>query len=896
MRENKEHEMKNFAQASLVSAIVVLSALLCVLNIVSGWELWTLPILVIASVIACFIHVRQSMSASTRVHIYAAILLIELFYYCVNIYMIFDSPVVIIMVMILFAMTQEHILVWLALLTGFAGMILHLFQVGWTTGLDLSFASILRTVLHITLVIIAGALVVNIEKTVRGTRESYEEQIQSLIEQNKSANNFLANVSHEIRTPINAVVGLTGVCMEKSENPEVKESLASVVLAGQKISEQINDILDYSEIDMERLAVNTEDYRIDSVLKDIIRKIEPYKKEELELVINVAVDVPAVLHSDVNKIKGILWHLILNGLKYTDEGGVYVHISSVKCDYGINLIIEVSDTGIGMTEEEIGNVFDRFYQADSEVTRKAGGLGLGLSITAGFVRALGGFITLDSKKKVGTRVHVSLPQRVVDGSECMKLIYRENLVIGSFLDFNKYEHPQVREYYNEMIRDVVRDLRVQLHRADDVDNLKQISKKVKMTHLFLGEDEYKRDPKFMEELAKNTVVVVVADKDFSLPEGSAIRLLRKPFFGFPILEVLNIRVDELIKGEKRAVFPGVRALVVDDEPLNLTVATGILQRYQMRVTTVASGAEAVEICERSTFDIIFMDHMMPGMDGVQTMKRIRLSSNPACKDIPVVALTANATSTAREMFAAEGFSGFVSKPIELVELERVMWTVLPKNRALYEDVKKPDIPETRNAEEKAKGEEPTLTFGKLPEDAQKTNEEFEEILKKAGINPSIGRSYVQNDDTFYKTLLQEFHNDAEKKLSRINECYEKEDYKNYEILVHAVKSTAKMIGAEELSDRALALEQAADEADADFLRENHEDMIRDLIVVAEAAGRAVSGNGAADDDDRDVIVFSPDDDKTDDDEVFAFTPDEEDDDDDDEVFVFEPTSEGGDAS
>ncbi len=856
MRENNENELKTFAHVSLVTAIVVFSILNFVLNLISGWEKWVLLLLIFAPVISCVMHIKKHPALNSRMRIYVIILIIETFYYCDNIYKIYDAAPVVVMVMILFAMSQEYLFVWLAMFAGYAGMIFHLMEKKAENALKTDNLNVTRTVLHFAIIFLAGILVLSIEKTVRVMRESFEDKIKALKDQNNSASDFLANVSHEIRTPINAVVGLTGVCIEKESDENIKNDLESIASAGQRISDQISDILDYSEIDIEKLAVNEEDYMVSSVVQDIVNKIEPYKSDNIELVIDVEPTLPAVLHSDAAKIKKILIHLILNGLKYTNEGGVFVHITSEKRDYGINLNIEVSDTGIGMNEQELARVFERFYQVNSGITRRAGGLGLGMPITAGFVRALGGFITMDSEPGKGTRVRVSLPQKVVDKSGCMSVDSRNDLVIGSYMNFEKYEHPQVREYYNKMIKDLVVGFKMPLHRVDSIENLRMISKRVKFTHLFMGQEEYEKAPEFIDELAKKMLVYVVSNADYKLSDNSCARIMRKPFYGFPVVSALNLRHDNDLSGHEHLLCPDVRALVVDDEPLNLTVAKGILSKYQMNVTTAVSGTDAVELCRKNEYDIIFMDHMMPGMDGIETVKEIRALSVTRTREMPIVALTANATSTARELFASEGFNGFVSKPIEIIELERVIKSVLPASLMVFEKIK--DNASSDNEEDENKGN------SSEDNDYENKEPEFEEMLIKAGVNVNSGLAHVQNDMEFYRTLLEQFYDEADKKQEKLKDYYGKSDYKNYEILVHAIKSTAKMIGANELSDKALALEKAANIKDDKFISNNHLQMVNSftdtVTVIGKAIGKIATDKAVDDteeDEDEDLFFFEP---------------------------------------
>ena len=847
MRENRENEIKVFAHVSMVVTITVFSVILLVLNLVMGWEKWVDYLLVVVPVFCLTIHIKRYAIPQVRMNIYSVFLLVELFYFTYNAIKFFDCTPAIIIIMILFALGQAYGFLLLALVIGYFGMILNLYNAGVAGTMLFDTESLVRIVFHLVIVPVSGIFLLSSKKAIRRLLAGYEDRISSLREQNRSANDFLANVSHEIRTPINAVVGLTGVCIEKEDNEEIKRDLAAVVSAGHRVSDQISDILDYSEIDMNRLVVNEEDYTLASVLKDLVNKLDMYKKQEVELVIDVDPAIPAVLHSDVNKIRKILWHLVSNGIKYTEEGGVYLRLYPTPQDYGINLNIDVTDTGHGMQEDELERVFECFYQANSGRNRISGGLGLGLSVVAGFVRELGGFVTIDSQYEKGTSVHVSLPQMVSDSTECMMLENHEKLMLGSYLHFERFGVPQVRELYSNMLRNTVRGLKVQMHKVESIESLKKLTGRIPLTHLFVGESEYTSDPAFLESLTDSMTVLIIADDSFKLPPGSKIHVMRKPFYCFPVIDALNRHVANEHLGEKKLVCPGVRALVVDDERLNLTVAQGIFKQYGMIVRTAGSGTEAIDLCEKHDFDIIFMDHMMPGMDGIETAKRIRLCGNEKNRDIPVVALTANATSAAKELFMSEGFSGFVSKPVELIELEHCLKKALPAKLIRMEVQEKQPEP----VKESITQAQPS---------ANETSD-FDGLLEKAGIDTKSGRAFVQNDDDFYRTILQQFYEDHEEKKNKLCEYRKAADFKNYTILAHAVKSTAKTIGASELSEQARLLEQAGKDEDEEYITSHHEAMLKAYEVVAAAIGEALGCGSPIGDEEEEE-----------DDEIFFFAP------------------------
>ncbi|MBO6161977.1 MAG: response regulator, partial [Eubacterium sp.] len=668
------------------------------------------------------------------------------------------------------------------------------------------------------------------------------------------------------------------ICLEKDLEPDIRKDMEEIRDAGRRVSEQIGDILDYSEIDRNDLAVNYEDYMLSSVLHDLVTEIRAEKTGNLELVIDVDPSIPAMMNTDVSKLKKILRSLISNGLKYTQEGGVYVRITSEPKEYGVNLQIEVSDTGIGMSEEELERISEQFYQADSGRARSAGGLGLGISIVYGFVSALGGFMTISSKKNVGTRVHVSLPQKVMNPASCMSLSTSNTRCIGAFLHFDKYANPNVREYYNSMVRNIVNGLKVQMHRVDNVENLKRLTSSTKLTHLFVADVEYKANQELMEELSRKMVVAVVASKAFQLPEGSWAKILPKPFYCFPVTSILNMSVEDSRDTRvKRMMLRGVRALVVDDEPMNLTVARSIFKRYGMVVTTALSGPESIDLCREQEFDIVFMDHMMHGMDGVEAMKLIRAHTRYSGHEFPIIALTANAMSTAKQMFLAEGFDGFVSKPVELEELERVMARVLPKNKITYEEIG--GISEVKTD---AEGDVPTFSDEDLASLDEEPEGNFLDQLKELGIDTETGMHYCNQDEAFYQDLLVQYASDTRKKIPMLNRYREEKNYADYAIHVHSLKSTSKMVGAGELSQEARALEMAAREGNAQVIEAGHEHAMQETDRITSGILRILGQ-------DEEVLEFGPD--SKADDEILEFNPESEAD---DEILEFNPESEADD--
>lgn len=715
-----------------------------------------------------------------------------LFFYGIHKTSVFDLAPLMILIMILFSITEKTSIIRLCVITYYLTMCYDFIFV-LNHAIELTTLTVTRTLLHLGLVLVSGCLVNLVLKRRKSERVYSDKKIEKLEETNRRVEDFLANVSHELRTPINAVTGISTVMLQKEEEQEKREQLSSVQMAGKRLFGQIEDILDYTEIDTNKIRLSEENYTPSLVVSDLVSEYWEKEEKQPELLFDYDTKIPLVLFSDERKIRKILKHLVDNAMKFTQEGGVYVRIFSLKKSYGINLCIEVSDTGVGIAKDELERITERFYQTSTGRNRKVGGLGLGLSIVYGMVRVMNGFMRIESEEGRGTTVTVSIPQQVAEENPEKPLINNKNLCVACFLMTEKYKVPQVREYYNKMIAHMVKQFDILLHRVTNRDELEQLLEVTPVTHLFVGEEEYRVNKNYLEMIDSKVRIVVVAGKNIILPQEKRIEIIRKPLCTQSVLNILKEKESDLSKRKKRKMIcPGIKVLVVDDEPMNLTVAKGIFENYQMIVKTVISGKEAIAACEKERFDIIFLDHMMPEMDGIETLKQLRKMQKESGQEYIIVAFTANAVSGAKKMFMEEGFDEFVSKPIETMTLERVLCKVLPKS---------------------------SITYVSEEKEAVKADE------RKTNFDRNAGLQYCRGDEMFYRELLAQFHSESVKKRQMIEADYEQKNMEDYRIRVHALKSTAKMIGAENLSDLAKDLEMAAKEKDWDFIEKNHKEVL-----------------------------------------------------------------------
>ncbi len=819
----------------LAVTTTVFSGMLGLVALILSWELWMLPLLTAGCFSVWFLHIAKIGSDTLYENLCTGLMLVEFFFFSIHDSSLFDIPAVAcVLILALFMMNKKWIthaiegLYILVLL--YHGLILQ------TISRRMDWDEVFRLLLGAVIIFCASALARYWINRRNAQRTRYERVFSELETAGKQNALFLSNVSHELRTPINMVIGISEVALGKELPPDIRSDMTSIKLAGKRLSSQINNMLDYTEIVEGTLTPAKKEYMITSVLNDVITMTAlQSNRQHLELVFDIDPKIPAVLVGDAEKISHVLKILVENSFKFTEEGGINVRIQHRWESYGINLVVDICDTGIGMTDSQLTQMYHVFYQADSGSSRLAGGLGLGLPIAQGLLTAMGGFIHFSSNAQQGLSAHIVLPQGVADERPCITLNHPDQLCIACYFKPEKYSCDEVREYYDGLILSLVHGLGVKGYQVHNFDGLLKVQRSHELTHVFITQSEYLENPTYYEDLANTIRVVVIAEREYNLSLESRLLIIHKPFSALSVANLLNGETGERgfaedqAAGRKPFVCVGIRALAVDDEEMNLVVAKGVLGSYGIEVDTCLSGREAIALCDSTSYDIIFLDHMMPGFDGVETLKRIRKLNDGMYQDLPIIALTANTVSGAREMFRSEGFTEFVPKPIERTVLERVLRKALPKSCIRYSL-----RPVGKNAPTPDAAPPPAKKFPEPPT-AMEASEPLEEAplpqdgagallcgqLTKAGINAEMGLDYCAGDEDFYREMLRMFCGQRAGKQAEIASLYESANWTDYAVKVHALKSTSLTIGAEALSAQAKELELAGKRGDADFIQAHH---------------------------------------------------------------------------
>ncbi len=654
-----------------------------------------------------------------------------------------------------------------------------------------------------------------------------EKTAQEALAAEQSKSEFLANMSHEIRTPMNAIIGMCELVLkEKDLSKMAKEYCRNIQNAGRSLLLIINDILDFSKIESGKMNLIEDEFDLSSTINDVVSMaMTRMGNKRLELVVDVDPEIPKGIIGDELRIRQIMVNLITNAVKYTNEGIVVLKVSQTKRTYGINLTISVKDSGIGISSDNLERLFDSFQQVDTKKNRSVEGTGLGLAITKRLLTQMGGFINVESTYGEGSEFKVVIPLHVADSLPFINVKDHEDIHAVSFFKVEKFVHEAVAREYIPVLQNIGEKLRIKYEYFNNIDDLKVYLHKNEINHCFIGREELMEYREFFEDLSKSVEVIVLQNRRDSIIVPKGMRNMFKPFSAMGIATVLNDKTEYVsLTDEKHLdasfIAPKAKVLIVDDNEINLQVAVGLMQPYKLQIHTAESGMDAIRDLASRDYDLVFMDHMMPGMDGVETTKLIRSKKEEYYQKLPIVALTANAVSGAREMFMENGFDGFLAKPIELSALERILKQCIPDS--LKERVTNLDDSQTDSSKEK-------VEIAYL--------EEYERLVETR-----TGLFYCGNNVEAYLSIIDKFAKKGREKSSLIRDLYKEENWKSYTVEVHALKSTALSIGAKELSELAKMNELAAKAGDYQTIHDHHARMLDLYSQVIDVCERLLDLN------------------------------------------------------
>ena len=551
---------------------------------------------------------------------------------------------------------------------------------------------------------------------------------------NKSKTEFLSRMSHEIRTPLNAIVGF-GQSLTKEDIPEsAKEEATDIIMASNTLLDIVNGILDIQKIEANKVEIVNDEYKTKRMINEVTSLINArIGSKPIDFKILIDENLPAVMYGDVIRIKQIMTNLLTNSIKYTNEGRILFQIKANNENDICKMTIEVADTGIGMTEESIAQLFNRYERFDIEKNANIEGTGLGMAIIKGLIDLMNGEIKVKSKYGEGTTFTVTIEQKII------------------------------KQHLDEF---------------DDI----EVSKDIKAFNA-----------------------------------------------------------------------SGSKVLVVDDNKINLKVAERLLKDYQLEVETVMSGAESIDkVLNGNKYDIIFMDIMMPKMNGVEALNNLRSIIG---FNMPVVALTADVIAGMEDKYISQGFDDCLAKPIveeqlyymlkkyckegttpvvestpiveptSVVESQPVVEQPVPEPQPVVEPT---PVVESQPVLETPIQEEPTREAVQIVPGEPHTVE----LLKNNNIDVDAGIELLK-DMEMYNMTLEEFYNELQNKLTDLENYKNEGNMEDYAILAHALKTEARYVGCKELGDIAYEHELAGKENNQEKINQKFEELKTEATRIYE---------------------------------------------------------------
>ena len=526
--------------------------------------------------------------------------------------------------------------------------------------------------------------------------KSLQTQIEAANAANKAKTEFLANMSHEVRTPINAILGMDEMIIRESNDEQIVEYATNIKQAGKSLLAQVNSILDYSKLEDGKMEIIPVEYDLAITINTfIIGASARAKAKGLKFNIDVDNNLPMTLLGDDGRLTQIVMNLITNAIKYTERGEITFTMREVdRNDNNIDIYIAVRDTGIGIKEEDLNNLYVAFKRVDEEKNRNIEGTGLGIPIVMKLLELMGSELAVSSIYGKGSVFSFVFSQGIVN---------------------------------NEPVGDY--------------------KKRIKQS--------YKKRNKYT----------------------------------FPSMPAANI-------------------LVVDDYEMNLMVAKNLMKVYDFVPDLVESGREAIDLVSKKEYDVIFMDHMMPDLDGIETVDIIH-KQGLLKKKTAIIALTANAIAGAKEYYLSNGFVDYLTKPIDAEALESMLVKYVPKKK----------------------------------------------VLKKAISDVRNDKSLTTNDDE-RNALIKIFVSTIDESAKKLDEFLEAGDIKNYTIKVHGLKSTARLIGEMSISKKAEALEKAGKSEDWNYIKSHHMELISEYLSLRDAYEGKKNGKKFLSDSDLKDALYS----------------------------------------